>query len=246
VASLPNSRPARGNYLLSRLSDDTYAALAPMLQRTDLHSQQMLHEQGQPFSSHVYFPITSLVSVIVSLQDGTATEVACMGNDGFTGAEMFIGAHSPINTYFCQVSGQAWCISVADFRQALQTMPELRWITNTYLQIFINRTAQAGACTMVHAWEGRFACWLLQIQDRTGKNVVDLSRESMAEMLNVPRQNVTSMAGAFNKAGLIQYQDGQLRILNRQGLEEVSCECYGRDRETACLIAGNEPAMENN
>ena len=246
MASLLKSRPVRGNYLLSRLSDDAHAALAPMLEPADLDAQQMLHELGQPFSPYVYFPITGLVSVIVALQDGTATEVACVGNDGLTGVEILIGAQSPINTYVCQVSGQAWRMGVADFRQALETMPELRRITNTYLQIFMSRIVQAGACSIAHGWEGRFARWLLQVQDRTGKDAVDLSRESMAEMLNVPRQKVTVMAGAFNRAGLIQYQDGQLRILSRQGLEEVSCECYGRDRESACLIAGNEPPVENN
>lgn len=214
-----------------------------MLQSADLHCRQVLHKRGQPFSSQVYFPITSLISVVASVQDGGTTEIASVGNDGLTGAEMLIGADSPINTCFCQVPGQALRMPVTDFRQALLTVPELRRIVSIYLQVFMRQTAQAGACAIVHAWEGRFARWLLQAQDRTGKDAMDLSRESMAEMLNVSHQNLSLMAGAFNGAGLIQYHYGYLRILNRKGLEEVSCECYGRGRDDACLIAGNPLAI---
>jgi len=196
-----------------------------MLQPVELHANQVLHECGRTFSSHVYFPITSMVSVVVSMQDGVTTDVAAVGNEGFTGAEMLIGAESPINSYVCQIPGQALRMSVSEFQGALRAMPDLHLAASGYLQLFIYQIAQAGFCNIAHAWEGRFARLLLLVQDRTGKDALDLSREPLADMLNLQRQSVSLMAGAFNMAGLIEYQDGHLRIVNRQGLEEVSCEC---------------------
>jgi CRP-like cAMP-binding protein len=217
---------ARGNHLLSMLSDDAHAALVPMLQLVQLDIRQMVHERGKPFSSDIYFPITCMLSVILPLVDGTAVEVGSVGNEGFSGVEILAGAESPFHTYFCQVPGKAMRISVVDFRQALDAVPGLRELVLGYLQGFMAQAAQSAACNSKHTMDARFARWMLLTHDRVENDDFKLTQEFMAQMLGVHRPTVSVVANRFQQAGLLQYSRGHVRILNRQGIEGVACECY--------------------
>lgn len=218
--------PARGNHFLSKLSYDGHAALVPTLQLTQLDAKQVLHERGKPFSSDIYFPTTSTISVILPLLDGAAVEVGTVGNEGFSAVEMIAGAGSPHNTYFCQIPGEAMRMSVVNFKHALETVPELRTLACDYLQCFMAQMAQSVACNSQHATEARFARWMLITHDRVAGDDFQLTQEFIAQMLGVHRPSVSLIANQFQQAGLIQYSRGQIRILNRKGIEEVACECY--------------------
>lgn len=227
MSSANTSRLARGNHLLSGLSDGAHAILAPLLQIVDLAASQTLHERGQPFSC-VYFPITAILSATLPLQVGMPMQVASVGNEGFSGVEMLARAASPFHTYRCQIAGRAACMSVADFTQALDTVPELHRSTHACLQVFMNQLMQTECCNSVHTFEGRFARWLLMARERTGDDTFFLPRETLVDMLSVQRQNVSLMVRSFQQAGLIHYQLGRMQVLDWPGLQEASCECYCR------------------
>lgn len=226
MASLSKRRPARGNYLLSQLSADTYAELAPMLEPVQLNIKQFVHERGKPFSSDMYFSTTCIVSSLLPLQDGAAVEVGSIGNEGFSVVEMMAGAEWPLNNYVCQVPGEAMRMALADFRQALETVPELRRLALAYLQCFMAQMAQSVACNGQHSVEARFARWMLITHDRVENDDFKLTQEFIAQMLGVHRPSVSLVANQFQQAGLMRYSRGHIHILNRQGIEEVCCECY--------------------
>ena len=226
MATSGKRRPARGNHMLSHLSDDAYAAIAPMLQPVQLGIKQLLHERDKPFSPDIYFPTTCVISALLPLLDGAAVEVGSMGNEGFSGVEMMAGADSPMNTYFCQVPGEALRMSVADFKQALETVPELHRLALACLQGFMAQMAQSAACNGQHSVEARFARWMLLTHDRVEGDDFKLTQEFIATMLGVQRPSVSLVANQFQQAGLLKYSRGHVQILNRQGIEEVCCECY--------------------
>ena len=217
---------ARGNHLLSLLSDDAHAALTPVLHPVQLDIGHMLHERGKPFSSDIYFPVTCVLSVILTLRDDAAVEVGSVGNEGFSGVEMLTGAESPFHTYLCQIPGKAMRMSVADFRQALDTVPGLYRLALGSLQGFMAHMEQSAACTSQHAMEARFACWMLLTHDRVEGDDFKLTQEFMAQMLGVHRPSVSLIANRFQQAGLLRYSGGHVQILDRQGIEAVACECY--------------------
>jgi CRP-like cAMP-binding protein len=238
MSSADTSRLARGNHLLSGLSDGAHATLAPMLRIVDLAAGQTLHERGQPFSC-VYFPTTAILSATLPLQAGMPMQIASVGNEGFSGVEMLAGADSPFSTYRCQIAGQAACMPVAGFRQALDTVAELQRATDASLSSFINQLMQAECCNNVHSFEGRFARWLLMACERTGGDTFFLPRETLSEMLSVQRQNVSLMVRSFQQAGLIDYQLDHMQVLNWQGLQEASCGCYtGQATQRHAAISG--------
>jgi len=226
MSSPSKSLPVHGDYFLSLLPSNTHAALAPMLEPVQLGVKQKLHERGEPFSSDIYFPTTCLLSAILPLIGGSAVEVGSVGNEGFSGVEMLTGARSPINTYLCQVPGKAMRMSVVDFKHALETMPELRKLAFDYLHCFMALMAQSAACNSQHSTEARFARWMLIVHDRVAGDDFKLTQEVIAQMLGVHRSSVSLLANQFQRTGMIQYSWGDIRILNRQGIEELACECY--------------------
>lgn len=226
MAPIGKFRPPRGNHLLSLLSEDAHAALLPMLQPVQLGIKEMLHERGKPFSPYVYFPVNCAISAILPLLDGAAVEVGSVGNEGFSGVEMLTGADAPVNTYFCQIPGQAIRMAVADFMPALDTVPGLRKAAFGYLQGFLAQMAQSAACNGQHSVEARFARWMLITHDRVDGDEFKLTQEFMAQMLGVQRPSVSLVANQFQQAGLLRYSRGNVEILNRQGIEDVACECY--------------------
>lgn len=237
MSSAEKSRPARGNHLLSHLSGDAYAALAPMLQATELTIKQVVHERDKPFTD-VYFPVNATISAILPLLDGAAMEVGTVGNEGVSATEMLAGADAPINNFVCQIPGKAMRIAAQDFRQALDTVPGLRKLAFGYLQCYMAQMAQSAACNSQHAVEARFARWMLITHDRVEGDDFRLTQEFMAQMLGVHRPSVSLIASQFQSAGLIRYNRGSIHIVNRQGLEEVCCECYAQVRDRFERVIG--------
>jgi len=233
------SRPSRGSHVLSLLSDHAYNTLLPLLEPVQLSIKQMIHERSKPFVD-VYFPSDSMISAILPLMDGAAVEVGTVGNEGLSAVEMLTGAVSPHNTFICQIPGEALRMSVDDFRCSLERLPELRKLAFAYLQCYMAQMAQSAACNSQHSVEARFARWMLITHDRVKGDEFRLTQEFMAQMLGVHRPSVSLIANQFQLAGLIRYGRGQIYILNREGIEDVFCECYGQVRDRFKQIMGIE------
>ncbi|RYG99411.1 MAG: Crp/Fnr family transcriptional regulator [Alphaproteobacteria bacterium] len=217
--------PVRGNHLLSQLSDEAYALLAPSLEHVKVKHKQVLHERDRPYT-HIYFPVTCVISAILPMLDGKGVEVGSVGNEGFSAVEILTGTQSTLNNYIAQIAGDAFRMTATGFMQAVERSPELRKVTASFLHGLLSQAFQSVACNRLHTVDQRFARWILLTQDRVGGDDFYLTQEFIASMLGVHRPTVSLVATEFQRSGLIRFSRGNVFVLNRKGLEEASCECY--------------------
>ena len=215
---------------MAALRPEEYRRLLPHLETVSLPQQYVLYEPGAPIT-HVYFPISCVVSLLTIMEDGTAAEAATVGNDAMIGLSLFLGADRAVSKALCQVSGDAVRMTATAFREALARGGALPWVLRRYMHVLFNQVVQTAACNSVHRVEQRCARWLLLIHDWAGTDEFALKQEFLALMLSVQRPTVTQVAGMLRRAGGIGYSRGRLRIMDRNALEAAACECYGVIRE---------------
>jgi CRP-like cAMP-binding protein len=213
------------NRLLAALPGELQLRLLPRMEKVSLPIRQVLHEPNERLS-HVWFPLSGVVSIVVILGDGTTVDAGSVGNEGMVGTAVFLGAECSPTRGFSQVAGQALKMPVDAFKRSLREFPELHDIAQRYTQGLINQMTQTAVCNHVHSVEQRMCRWLLMTQDRVGADEFHLTQEFLAQMLCIRRPSVTVAAGTLQKAGLIRYHRGRIRILERAGLERAACECY--------------------
>lgn len=213
------------NEILLALPKDESAVLLSKLTAVSLKHQLQLHEAGQ-LVEFCYFPNTCTVSILTFMADGKSIEVGLAGRESFIGASLLGGFRTSGNRAVVQAEGTAYRIDAETFLKVLGISPELnRLLTrNTHKMAF--QVSQIAACNRLHEIDQRLARWLLMTQDRVGTDVFPLTHEFLSQMLGVNRSTVTICAGILQEAGLIEYRRGRVHVLNRQGLEEASCECY--------------------
>ena len=199
------------------------AATSPV----SLVSKQVLLSSGDRIDT-VYFPDNAVVSLLTTMDDGTSVEVANIGNEGIVGVSTFLGVETlgARECYQVEVPGQARAMDVATFIEAAERQP-LRGLVERYIQAQFVQVAQRMACVALHSIQERCSRWLLLTHDRVGDREFPLTQEFLAQMLGVRRASVSVAAGALQHAGLIRYSRGRVTILDRDGLEDAACECYG-------------------
>ena len=217
------------NRILARLSEEDYSRIAPQLELVKTNLKDLLYERGRPIS-YVYFPCSSAHSNLIMLENGSAVEVGTVGNEGLSGVELLIGASTAIETGICQVAGTSLRMTAHDFKEAVNGRTALRRLAERYFQGYLSTVSQSVACNRMHTIVQRFARWLLIMHDRVRGEEFSLTQEFLATMLGVHRPSVSMVAGEFQKAGLIEYTRGQMKIIDRAALEHMSCECYGAVR----------------
>lgn len=202
------------------------ARLAPHLEVVPLVSRDILIETGAPLK-HVYFPHSGVICLMTSMPSGVA-EMATIGCEGFMGFETVLGAQTAANRALVQIAGSASRVPVAALRAAMERVPAIRDPLLRYVRFFLIQALQSVACSALHEVDARCAQWLLRAQDRGGEaHALNLTQEFLAEMLGVQRPSVTIVARSLQKAGLIRYSRGVIEIVDRKGLEDAACECYG-------------------
>jgi CRP-like cAMP-binding protein len=229
------------NRLLSSLSRDIQIRLLPRMEKISFSIKQILYEPGQPIG-HVYFPLSGVVSLTIGLKGGESVEVATTGNEGLVGTPLLFGAERSTLKALCQVTGQALRMRGEAFRRSLEEHPELQTLARRYAQALFDQIAQTTACNHVHSVQARMCRWLLMTHDRVGADEFHLTQELLAQMLGVRRPSVTVAAGLLQKAGLIRYQRGRIRIADRAGLESGACECYETVRQELDRLLAAVPA----
>jgi CRP-like cAMP-binding protein len=219
-----------GNRLVRTLAAHTpheAAWLTAGLEPVTLELGAVLAGVGEPFA-HVYFPETAVISVISHMADGAAVEVGTVGSEGVAGLAVFLEAEASTNETVAQIPGKASRFAAAEFMDGLNECPELRRLLNRYTHAYLTQVAQTAACNGVHKIEARCARWLLMTHDRVDQAThFPLIQKYLAIMLGVQRGGVSAAAGALQDAGLIRYSRGEIQVLDRAGLEEAACECYG-------------------
>jgi len=213
------------NHLLAALSEEEFTPLEPWLELISLPRGDVLARPGEPIE-YAYFPTSGMVSIVALMSKGLGAEVATVGNEGMIGLPIFLGAGSSPFHLMAQLAGQSIRIPAKRLEMALVPGSRLTALLRTYSQAFFVQTAQNAACNGIHPISMRAARWLLATHDRAESGAFYLTQEFLAFMLGVARQSVGIATGELAERGLISYKRGQMRILDRAGLERASCECY--------------------
>jgi len=214
------------NRLLAALPARERRVFVDLLEPISYTIKQSLYKSDEPIP-YVYFPLGGVFSIVSDADHGGIIEVATVGKEGFVGVPVLLGVDRTPGDSFCQIPGDALRLRARRFREELDRRPALRGILLRYTQSFINQISQNAACNRLHSIEERCARWLLMTHDRVGVDQYLLTQEFLAQMLGVRRAGVSVAATRFQKEGFIRYGRGQLTIVNRRGLENATCACYG-------------------
>jgi CRP-like cAMP-binding protein len=225
------------NRLLGYLPPAEAKKIRPLLKRREGRVRDRLYEAGKPID-HVYFVDTGVVSMVTYMDNGDIVEVATIGNEGMVGLPVFLGVdESPLET-FHQVPGVSWSMPAEAFKRALDGMPRLQEILRRYTQALFVQIARNAACNGIHNIEQRCARWLLMTHDRVGQKDFDLTQEFLSQMLGVRRAGVSQVMSRLQQKGLVTYERGHVRVLDREALEEVACDCYRHIRQEYDRVVG--------
>jgi CRP-like cAMP-binding protein len=241
VTRPPLASSTASNRLLAALPLADYNRIAPALDVIRLELKAYLHKPGEPVH-HVYFPGGGFCSVVTVLADGNMVEVATIGREGMVGASVVIDGPAADSSATMVQAESDTCYRMATdaFLEEMDRHAALHGLLTRYAHAFIGFVMQSTACNAVHSVEQRLARWLLVAQDHVERNEFPLTQELAAMMLGATRPTVTVVAGTLQRAGLITYHRGHVTIVDREGLENASCECHGA--ATALLDAVMRPS----
>jgi CRP-like cAMP-binding protein len=213
------------NQILIDLPPQERDLVLPKLEFARLATHQILHEVRDTMKS-AYFCDSGMISILSVFPDGKSVEVGLVGNEGFTGLPLIAGFHSAATRAVVQIEATAFRIDADSLSELLQQCPTLALKLHQRAQILSMEGMQIAACNRLHDVEERLARWLLMCTDRVGKDSLPLTQELLAQMLGTRRSSVTIAAGVLQKAGIISYTRGEVKIANRASLEDAACECY--------------------
>ena len=212
------------NRLLELLGPDALGALSPV--PVQLRARDTLYEPGAP-ALHAYFPVTAVISLVSTMENGASSEVALVGREGMIGLAGVLGAVEGSTAAIVQIGGIALRVATALLRAERLRSPSVRAAIDLYTEARLIQVAQSAACNRLHSVESRLARWLLAIADRLDTKYFTLSHEFMSQMLGVHRPTVSLSMHRLRNARLIAYRGRAISVADRPGLERAACECYG-------------------
>ena len=213
------------NHLIAALPEEDRLRLLPQMEWVEMPLGQVLYEAGRTLS-HVYFPTTSIVSLLYVMESGASAEIAVVGNDGIVGISLFMGGESTPSRAVVQSAGEGFRLKASTIKEEFNRAGTAMHLLLRYTQALITQMAQTAACNRHHSVDQQLCRWLLLSLDRLAGNELVMTQELIANMLGVRREGVTESAGKLQKLGLIRYARGRITVLDRAGLESGSCECY--------------------
>lgn len=232
------------NLLLSALSAEARDFLMSRSVPVKLPLRTPLFDAEQT-PSHAYFITSGIASVVVAMRDGDTAEVGVVGNEGLIGGIHLLGPAKVSTSSFIQLEASALKIPLSDLRKAFLSSEEIRTrILEFHQEQFLN-VSQIAGCNRLHEAEERLARWLLMVQDRTQSDVLGFTQEFLGMMLGARRTTVTLIAGTLQRAGLIEYSRGRVKIIHREGLEEAACDCYPITRDLLRNLYTQELPLPN-
>jgi CRP-like cAMP-binding protein len=226
----PLNSDHRANRLLAALEPADFVCLEADLVLVDLALKQVLYEM-EDHVSHAYFPHDAIVSLVNVMKDGTTTEVAVFGREGVLGLLSAQVSHRAFGRYIVQMAGSASRVSLERLDEVRNSRPGLRQLIRNYSEALLAQTFQTVSCNAIHPVEARCCRWILSMHDRADQDKLSLTHEFLAEMLGVQRSTVSMVARTLQETGLIRQSRGGITVIDRAGLEETACECYGRIRQ---------------
>ncbi|RDZ28763.1 Crp/Fnr family transcriptional regulator [Lysobacter silvisoli] len=213
------------NGLLDKLPAEACAALRPHLQLVDLPAGKVVFEPQTP-QHHMYFPRSGIVSLLYVMENGDSSEIAMVGREGAVGMAILVDSQTTPARAVVQVGGQALALKADKVEREFGRGTHFQFLLLRYTQALLAQMAQMVVCNQHHMVEQKLCRWLLQCLDRVETDELQVTQELIATRLGVRREGVTEAAGRLQEAGLIAYSRGKIRLLDRLGLEQRSCECH--------------------
>jgi len=219
------SADLKKNRLLAALPQAELQRWLPHLEYVELRLGEVLYEAGSTLS-HVYFPTTAIVSLLYVMQNGESAEIAVVGNDGIVGVSLFMGGDSTSSRALVQSAGGGYRLTAQLMKEEFNRGGPVLHLFLRYTQALITQMVQTAACNRHHSLDQQLCRWLLLSLDRLEGTDMVMTQALIAHMLGVPLKGATEGALKLQTAGLIDYAQGRIQILDRDGLEKRTCECY--------------------
>ena len=213
---MPSSHSPTQNHLLAALPAAEFARLSPHLELVPMPLGEALYESGGQLQ-HVYFPTTSIVSLLYVLEDGASAEIAVVGNEGILGISLFMGGETTPSRAVVQSAGHGYRLRAQLLKQEFNRAGPVLHLLLRYTQALITQMTQTAVCNRHHTVEQQLCRWLLLSLDRLSSDSLTMTQELIANMLGVRREGVTEAAGKLQRAGLIRYSRGRIEVLDRPG-----------------------------
>jgi len=213
------------NGLLTRLEREDYDALMLHAKVVWLKFRTRLVRQDENIDA-VYFPLSCMVSLLVTTDGRPQVEVATVGKEGVVGASELIQAQGAMGLNLVQLPGAAVRVEANAFRKLLESRPPLQTLIHQHFYALMRQILYGAACNRIHNMEERCARWLLMTHDRAGQDTFPLTQDFLSHMLGVRRATVNLATGMLKKAGFIGYVRGKVTVIDRAGLESTACACY--------------------
>jgi CRP-like cAMP-binding protein len=217
--------PALQNHLLEALPEAEYSQLADKLELVSLQLGEVLYESGDRLS-HIYFPTTSIISMLYIMENGGTAEIGIAGNNGLIGYAIFMGGETTSSRAIVQIAGDAVRLKADDAKKVFAAGGIFQDILLRYTQSLITQISQTAVCNRLHSVEQQLCRWLLINHDQLPSNKLVMTQELIANMLGVRREGVSVAATHLQELGVIKYSRGTISILDRRKLEAEACECY--------------------
>jgi CRP-like cAMP-binding protein len=215
----------RRNQLLAALPEAEWQRWLPQLEPVEMPLGRVLYESGSKLT-HVYFPSTSIVSLLYVMEDGASAEIAVVGYEGIVGISLFMGGQSTTSRAVVQSAGQGFRLKANLMMREFNRAGPVLHLLLRYTQALLTQMAQTAVCNRHHSLDQQLCRWLLLSLDRLQSEKLVMTQELIANMLGVRREGVTEAAGQLQQAGLIEYRRGHITVLDRVRLEQRACECY--------------------
>ncbi len=215
----------RQNHLLAALPPEQWEHWCRHLQYVDMHLDQVLYEPGDTLT-HVYFPVTCIVSLLYVMKNGESAEIAVVGSEGVVGVPLFMGGGSTSSRALIQCAGGAYRLSAALMKLEFDSGGPVLHLLLRYTQALMTQMVQTAACNKHHSLDQQLCRWLLLSLDRLPSAEMQMTQELISHMLGVSPERATEAVLRLTRLGVIHYESGLIRVLNRTALEKLSCECY--------------------
>ncbi len=215
---------------------DQLRRLVSKLECVPLELGQVLYESGEVMS-HAYFPVDCIVSLLYVMENGESAEIAVVGHEGMVGIALFMGGESTMSRAVVQNAGYAYRMPAAALIAEFQVGQDFSRNLLTFALTLINQMVQTAACNRHHSLDQQLCRWMLMSLDRLPNERMEMTEKLIGNMLGIPGPAAGAAAAELQSAGLVDYDDGVIRALDRAGLERRSCECYAAvKRETDRLL----------
>ena len=224
LSALDQYRPQQ-NALLAALPAAELDRLAHDLELVPKTLGQVLYDTGQTMS-HAYFPLNCIVSILYVMANGDSAEIAIVGNEGIIGVPLFMGGESTQSRAIVQNAGHAYRLKSQMLKQEFNAGRSLQQLLLLFASALMTQMVQTAACNRRHSVDQQLCRWMLLSLDRLLSNQISMTQKLIGNMLGLSDDNVTVAAGVLQKANLIHYDNGQITVLDRPGVENRSCECY--------------------